>query len=71
MRSTTILEGTVLEISLPRDNSITIETTQGSIEVCHLCDLDTNYGIMGFVKLLHLRDFYAKLGYTLCVEANW
>lgn len=35
------------------------------------CDLDTNYGIMGFVKLLHLREFYAKLGYTLCVEADW
>lgn len=35
------------------------------------CDFDENYGMMGFIKLLHLRDFFAKLGYTLCVEADW
>ena len=35
------------------------------------CDFDEDYGIMGFIKLLHLRDFFAKLGYTLCVEADW
>ena len=35
------------------------------------CDLDANYGIVGFIKLLYLRDFYAKLGYTLCIEADW
>ena len=35
------------------------------------CDFNENCGIMGFIKLLHLRDFFAKLGYTLCVEADW
>lgn len=34
-------------------------------------DFNETYGIMEFLKILHLREFFAKFGYTLCIEADW
>ena len=32
---------------------------------------DSEYGIMGFLKIVFLREFYAQFGYILHVEADW
>ena len=34
-------------------------------------DLGEDFGIMGFIKQLHLHEYYARFGYTLMVEADW
>jgi hypothetical protein len=34
-------------------------------------DLGEDYGLMGFIKQLHLYEYYARFGYTLMVEADW
>ena len=34
-------------------------------------NFDTDYGMMGFLKIIFLREFYAQFGYILCVEADW
>ena len=30
-----------------------------------------DWGLMGFIKTLHLREFYRSFGYVLEVEADW
>ena len=30
-----------------------------------------DWGLMGFLKTLHLREFYGSFGYVLEVEADW
>lgn len=32
---------------------------------------ESNWGVIGFLKLISLRSFYDKLGYALEVECDW
>lgn len=34
-------------------------------------NLGEDYGLMGFIKNLHLIDYYSRFGYTLMVNADW
>lgn len=34
-------------------------------------NLGEDFGLMGFIKQLHLYEYYARFGYTLMVEADW
>jgi hypothetical protein len=34
-------------------------------------DLGADWGIMGFLKQISLRDYWSYFGYTLCVNADW
>lgn len=34
-------------------------------------ELGEDYGLMGFIKNLHLANYYERFGYTLFVNADW